>query len=201
MSAMPVDVQFLGQVLFLLLFALNCVTVVVPIRVLLKNRSALEPEYEAYEAWGLNGAVKKLVADIRELDFAVRGYWCHKSHTIASSIVILLEQPHTLDRAKVLFTVAGSRSQLTFLFQVKYEDDTEIITANNRLTVGLPKLPETTSVWLPEIHDAHPLYRVHRQISDSLGAGKKPMPIGPDPVVDLIAEQKLRLGRYVETGY
>jgi hypothetical protein len=103
--------------------------------------------------------------------------------------------------AKVLVVTAGARRQVTLLFQTRFDDGTEIATANNQVTAGLPSLPEITQVWLPEVRDARQLGRIHNQVRDSLGAGKKRVAVGPNAAAFLTAGRDRQLAHFVETGY
>jgi hypothetical protein len=145
--------------------------------------------------------VSHLVADLEDLGFAVRGRWLHASNSQAAADITLLENPRTLDVAKLLEVAAGTRRLVTVLFQCRFEDGTEVATANNPIPAGFPALPGTTGVWLPEVRDPEQLYRVHACVSDHLGEYKKRLSVGRDPVAFLTEAHNRRVAHFVEIGY
>jgi hypothetical protein len=184
---------------FALGFALNAVQA--PVRVRLKNWHYIDSGYEPCEDDEVAPGVARRVADLEDLGFVVRGHRHLTGHSIATGQITLMEHPRTLDVAKVLVTAAGRRRQHTIFFQTRFEDGTDVGVGNNALTVGLPSLPETTYVWVPEVRDPRRLYRVHEQVRDGLGAGKQRLPIGPDPADFLEVARERILAHYVATGY
>jgi hypothetical protein len=197
---MPLDVVLLIIILGVVLgFAL--VAIRAPIRVRLNNWYRADSAYEPCEGNHLAPDVARTIADLSDLGFAVHGHWQLTGHSRATGQVTLLEHPQTLDVAKVLDTATGQRRHATLLFQTRFEDGTEVATANNQITVGLPPLPETTAVWLPEVGDTRQLYRVHQQVRDSLGRSKKRLSVGPDPVAFLTAGRDRIRAHHVATGY
>jgi hypothetical protein len=196
----PFDLLLIYVVVGVVLgFAL--VAVRAPVRVRLNNWHSADSGFEPCEGDDLAPGVARRVADLRDLGFVVRGHWRLTGHSIATGQVTLMEHPQTWDVAKVIVTAAGTRRSVTLLFQTRFEDGTEVGAANNPVTVGLPSLPETTYVWLPEVRDARRLYHVHEQVRDHLGAGKKRLPVGPDPA-DFLSEGRERiLAHHAATGY
>jgi hypothetical protein len=172
-----------------------------PISVRLNNWHSADSGFESCQSNQLAPDVTRMIAALRDLGFVVRGYWHHTGHSRATGQITLMEHPQTLDVAKVVLTAAGTRQDVTLLFQTRFDDGTEVVTGNNRITVGLPSLPGTTYLWLSEVRDASQLYRVHDQVRDHLGLGKKRLSVGPDPAAFLTAGRNRILAHHVETGY
>jgi hypothetical protein len=172
-----------------------------PLRVRWKNwHSALEG-FEPCDRSALAGDVDRFVARLEKLGFVVRGHWYVTGHSSASGQLTLLEHPQTLDLARVFVSVAGVRRHVTLQFQTRFDDGTELVTANNQITAGLPSLPETTVLWLPQVRDARALYRVHQQVLEHLGAGKDRIPLGDAPFTFLTEGRARILAHHVQTGY
>jgi hypothetical protein len=197
---MPLDILLLSIVLGMVL-GIALVAIRAPIRVRLNNWHTADPGYEPWEGNNLAPDAAQTIAALRDLGFAVRGHWHVTGHSRATGQITLMEHPQTLDVAKVIVTAAGARRHLTVLFQSRFEDGTELATANNQITVGLPVLPETTPLWLPEVRDAGLLYRVHCQARDVLGRSKKRLSVGQDPLAFLTEGRNRILAYHVETGY
>jgi hypothetical protein len=94
-----------------------------------------------------------------------------------------------------------SRLSISLGFQTRFADGTEVVTANNRITAGFPRLPEVTAAWLPEFRDAESLYRVHAQLRDALGGTRERVGIGGDPASFLRDGSLRSLANWVATGY
>jgi hypothetical protein len=170
-------------------------------RVRWNNWQSADSGYEPCEDDCPAPDVTRMIADLRELGFVVRGHWRHTGHSIASGQIMLLEHAQTLDVAKVLVVTAGTRRRLTLVFQTRFEDGTEVVTANKQVTAGLPSVPGITPVWLPEVRDARRLGHVHNQVRDSLGAGKRRLPVGQDATAYLTAGRDRTRAHLVEAGY
>ncbi len=177
------------------------VAITAPIRVRLNHKLSADAVYVPCEGDRLAADVTRLIADLRELGFVVRGHWLNKGHSVATGHLTLLEHPQTLDAAQIVVARAGTSRKVTLLFRTRFEDGTEVVTAKNQLTAGLPPLPEITALWLPEERDPRRLWRVHNQVRDRLGAGKKRLPVGPDPVAYLTAARDRMHAHFVQTGY
>ena len=186
----------LGIVLGFALLAIRA-----PIRVRLNNWHSADSRYEPCGGNSLPPDLTQTVADLRDLGFVVRGHWRLTGHSTATGQITLMEHPQALDLAKLLVTAAGTRRQFAILFQTRFEDGTEVTTANNQLSVGLPSLPETTVLWLPEVHNARQLYAVHSQVRDSLGGAKKRLSVGQDPAAFLSEGRHRHCAHFVKTGY
>jgi hypothetical protein len=171
------------------------------IRIRLEHWDSADMELEPCEDSGLAPDVNGMKAALKDLGFAVRGQWLHRGHSLAMSQITLMEQPRTLDVARILATSAGKVRSLSLVFQTRFEDGTEVATANNQLISGLPKAPESTILWLPEVRDERRLFRVHDQVRDYLGPNKRRLSIGKDPVAFQTAERNRNLARFVETGH
>jgi hypothetical protein len=172
-----------------------------PIRFRFNNWHSADAGFEPLERDRLAPDVTRIIAELDNLGFVFRGCWRNTGHSIATGNIVLLEHPQTLDVAKVLETAAGASRHVSLLFQTRFEDGTEAVTANNRLTVGLPGLRETIGLWLPEVRDPGQLYRVHDQFRDNVGAGKKRLAVGPDPAAFMAAGRDRMLAHFVTTGY
>ncbi len=172
-----------------------------PLRVRLKNWHSAEAEYEPCDRSALAGDVDGLVAGLEDLGFVVRGHWYLTGHSRASGQLTLLENPQTLDLGRVFVTVAGARRHVTVQFQTRFDDGTEVVTANNEITAGLPSLPETTALWLPQVRDARALYRIHQEVLEHLGAGKNRLPLGDAPYTFLSEGRRRTNAHHVQTGY
>ncbi|WP_020475134.1 hypothetical protein [Zavarzinella formosa] len=177
------------------------VAVTVPIRARSKNWISAVTNFEPVEEDCLTADAIQIIADLHEDGFVVRGYWRHTGHAAATGQITLMEHPKTLDMAKILVATAGARRQVTLVFQTRFDDGTEIATANNQVTTGIPPPPGVTVLWLPEESDPRRLIHVHQQALDYLGSGKKRRPVGPDPVGHLIDGRERMLAHQVETGY
>jgi hypothetical protein len=197
---MPVEFVVISVVLGVVL-GFGWVAITAPIRVRRNNWQAADSGFEPCEGDSLAPDLTRLIADLREMGFVVRGHWQHTGHSTATGRITLLEHPQTLDVAKVLVVRAGTRRQVTLLFQTRFDDGTEVFTANNQVTSGLPPLPGVTGLWLPEVRNARRLDRIHSQVRDLLGAGKKRLAVGPDPAAFLTAGQNRMHAHYLETGY
>src|SRR5262249_25024797 len=137
--------------------------------------------------------ISRMIADLGNLGFVARGHWKHVGHSRATGQVTLLENPRTLDTARVLFVTSGAREAITLAFETRFEDGTEVVTGNNQITSGLPIPPEITSLWLPQVRDAGQLGRIHAEVRDRLGFGKKRLPVGQDAAAFLAAGSKRML--------
>jgi hypothetical protein len=175
--------------------------ITVPIRVRLTHRLSADAGFVPCEGDRLAPDVLRVVADLRDLDFVVRGHWWNKAHSVATGQLTLMEHPETLDAAKILVTRSGTSRHVSLIFQTRFDDGTEIVTANNQITAGLPPVPGVTAIWLPEERDPRRLGHVHDQVRDGLGAGKKRLPVGPDPVAFLEAGRDRMHAHFVQTGY
>src|SRR5262249_44260310 len=150
------------------------------IRVRLNNWQSADSGFELCKDNYLALDVTRMTTALRELGFIDCGHWQCTGHSRATGQITLMENPMTLDVAKILVTAAGTRRDVTLLFQTQFQDSTEIATANNQLTVGLPSLPGITALWLPEVRDPKQLYRIHDQVRDLMGLGKKRAAVGSD---------------------
>jgi hypothetical protein len=112
-----------------------------------------------------------------------------------------MEHPHNLDVAKVMISTAGRIRVVVSQFQTRFEDGTEIATANNPLSSGLPSFPDQIVVWLPEMHDLKQLYAVHTEVIAAQRIRKKKLPIGPNPTGSLIEARDRLLAHLVDKGY
>jgi hypothetical protein len=178
------------------------VAVAAAARVRFKHSLSAEARLEPWEDDDPEPEAERVLADLRELGFVVRGQWRHTGHSAATGIITLLEHPQTLDSAKVMVTSARSRrSHVALVFQTRFADGTEVAAANNQLTAGFPPLPAVTVLWLPEERDPRRLYRIHEQLRDHVGAGRKCKPIGPDPLAFLVEGIERMHAHMVATGY
>jgi hypothetical protein len=172
-----------------------------PIRVRLNNWQSADSGFELCMDNYVAPDVGEMIAALRQLGFIDCGHWQCTGHSRATGQITLMENPLTLDVAKILVTAAGTRRAVTLLFQTQFQDGTEIATANNQLTVGLPSLPGITALWLPEVRDPIQLYRIHDQVRDLMGLGMKRVSVGPDPAAYLTAGRNRMLAHFVVTGY
>jgi hypothetical protein len=180
-------------------FAFLAITV--PIRVRFKNSMSTNYDFEPLNECSLARDVERLIDVIKDLGFVVRGHWEATGHSRATGKITLMEKTQTLYVAKILVTKAGKTRHVTLLFQARFEDGTEINTANNQVTAGLPPLPECTTLWLPRVRDAKELYRIHFEFTNGLRTSKKRLSIGNDPLSLLVATRTRMLDHFVETGY
>lgn len=192
---------FLGVIAGGVLLVYVVLAIRAPIRFRSRNWPAAAPTYEPLDDNDLPPDVAGIIGVLGELGFVVLGHWQLASHTPATSYVTVLEHPETRDVARVVEVMTRTSRQVALGFETRFEDGTEVATANNQSTSGRGWLPGVTVVWLPEVRDAWELYRVHGQVRDALGAGKKRLPVGADPVTFLQAGTD-RLFRYwLESGY
>jgi hypothetical protein len=190
-----------GAALLFLLAMYLTGAVAATVRIRRDHWMSADPRFESWEDDDPPAEAERYVADLRKVGFAVRGQWRHLGPVKAVGILTLLEHPQTLDVAKVLVVSAGTRRQVTLLFQTRFADGTEVATANNKATSGFPPLPEITVLWLSEVRETHRLYYYHEQLRDHLGAGKKRKPVGPDPVAFLVEGTRRILGHAAEAGF
>lgn len=167
----------------------------------MRNWHSAEAGYEPCADHFLPADVANLVMAVEALSFVVRGHCQLSGHSRATGQLSLLEHPRTLDVAKVVVSASGGRRTVMLLFQSHFEDGTELATANNQITVGLPGLPGTTHLWLPEVHDPVQLYEAHALARDSLARSRKRLAIGPDPMAYLNDARQRILNHFVQTGY
>lgn len=172
-----------------------------PIRVRTNNFSWADSGFEPCEGNDRPPEFIRTITALESLGFLLRGHWHLTGHSVATGQITLLEHPQSLDLVKVMISTAGNRRQFALLFQTRFDDGQEIVTANNPLTVGLPPLSETTVVWLPEVRDARQLHRVHVRIRDELARGRKRLAAGPDAAAFLHAGRERMLAHFVATGY
>jgi hypothetical protein len=174
-----------------------------PIRVHSRNWLSIDAEYEPLKGGRLTRDHSSMIAELAELGFIVRGHWRDTGHSNGTAEITLLEHPQTLDVAKVIVTRAGSRQRryLTLAFQTRFEDDTELVTANSQVTAGLPRQPRITGLWLPEVRDPGQLFRVHNQVRDLLGVDKRRLPLGQDCIAYLIDGRQQVIDHWVKSGY
>jgi hypothetical protein len=172
-----------------------------PIRTRLTNWQSADSRFEPWQGDRLPRDQADMIDELTELGFDVRGHWRHIGHSTATAKITLLENPQTLDVAKILVHTAGTRRHLTLAFQTRFDDGTELATANNQVTAGLPSLPGITVLWLPEVRDALQLLRVHSQVRHRLGVDKRRRSVGQDPVAFLLEGQQRMFDHQVKTGY
>lgn len=172
-----------------------------PIRCRLNHWQSADSRFEPCGDSDLANDVLPIIASLEDLGFLLRGHLQHTAQYPATSQITLMEHPQTLDVAKIVVAEAGLSRQVTLAFQTRFGDGTEIVTANNQLTVGLPPLAEVTVLWLPEVRDTTELYHVHSKARDYLELGKKRLSIGPDAAAFLTAGRERILAHYMATGY
>jgi hypothetical protein len=192
---------------FLLLALLVCALVplllpfvAAPLWMRSRHRQAADPVY-APDDDTLPPAAKRIAAGLRELGFEDRGTWRHDGSTLATGRLILLEHPRTLDAAKVLVVTTGNRTSISLVFQTRFEDGDEAVTANTRVIAGFPAPPGVTVAWVPDVRDVASLHRVHEQFRDALGGARKRVGIGPDPAAFLRDGSARVQANWVATGY
>lgn len=202
---MPLDIavvsELLGIVLGSVVLGVVLTVIKASIGVRLNNWHSADSGFEPWEGHYLALDMTRMIADLSNLGFAVRGHWQLTCHFPATGQVTLMEHPRTRDVAKVVVTEAGTRRNVVLMFQTRFEDGTEIATANPQHTVGLPSLPEITVLWLLELRDAEQLYHVHTKVTAFLGVGKKRRAVGHDPAAFLSAGQNRMYAHWVESGY
>jgi hypothetical protein len=181
--------------------ALSLVAIVTVLRVRFTTSTSADPRYELSEDADLRPDVKQIISELSDLGFLFRGCWQAPRNSLATGQVMLMESPETTDLAKVAVAKAGTMRTVFLLFQTRFNDGTQVITANNQVTAGSPPLPESTTLWLPEVRDAKQLYHVHKQASEKIGLGKKRLCLGEDPAEFLIAERMRLFQHFVEAGY
>ena len=172
-----------------------------PIRMRSRSWQNTDPLYAPDDEGHLPEIARLAAADLRILGFEDRGTWRHDGAALATGWVVLLEHAQTLDAAKVLVVATRNRRSVSLVFQVRYTDGTEVVTANNRVTAGFPPLPGITVAWLPAIRDAVSLYRIHAQLRDALGGGRTRVGAGRDPAEFLRDGSARSLANWVATGY
>lgn len=172
-----------------------------PIRCRLTHWQSADSRFEPCQISDLTADVASIIASLEDLGFIIRGHWQHAAQSPAWGQITMMEHPQTLDVAKIVVAEAGRSRQVALAFQTRFEDGMEIVTANNRSTVGLPPLPEITGLWLPEVGDTTELYSVHTKARDYLDLGRKRLSIGPDPVAFLIAGRNRAHAHWVAAGY
>jgi hypothetical protein len=188
-------------VILLLIFLLSSIWIGAPVAYRLTHRSLLRPQFEPGSEDSFPQASARKIADLEALGFVVLGRWGYAGHSHATAQVILAEHPQNFDVAKLVVVVASTRREETLLFQTRFEDGSDIVTANNRTPTGMPRLPESTVLWLPELRGARSLFRAHERMRNSLGSDKKRLPLGNDAVGYLIEGAKRMHVHFVETGY
>jgi hypothetical protein len=186
---------------WIIIWAYAGLVIIATIRFRLQDGQSADLTYDPRNDNDVAPDVSRLVAALEDLGFAFRGRWLNPGLSRATCDITLLENPRTLQVAKVLEVAAGTRRTVTVLFQSRFDDGTEVATGNSPVKAGFPRLPKTTGVWLPEVRDVGQLYRVHSGVSDHLGQDKKRLSVGPDPVAFLTAGHHRRLTHFVETGY
>lgn len=172
-----------------------------PIRMKSRSWQKANPRYTSDDESHLPPIARIIAADLRTFGLEDRGTWRHDGAALATGWVILLEHPRTLDVAKVLVVTTRKRRSISLVFQTRFEDGTEVVTANTRVTAGFPPLPGMTVAWLPAIRDADSLYRVHEQLRDALGGTRTPVGVGSDPAGFLQEGSARALANWVATGY
>jgi hypothetical protein len=162
-----------------------------------------EGEYEPLEENRLGRDHEDMVDELVDLGFVVLGHWRVPDHANATGVMTLLEHPQTLDVASVIVTKGRNRSGRTYTlaFQTRFEDCTEISTANSPKTVGLPRQARITGLWLPEVRDPRELHRVHEQVRNRLGVGKRRLSVGPDCLAFLLDSRRQTIDEWVKEGY
>ncbi|HJZ57653.1 MAG TPA: hypothetical protein VKE74_21985 [Gemmataceae bacterium] len=175
--------------------------VAAPVRMRARSWQAADPVYTPDDEDRLSPTARLVAADLRAMGFEDRGTWRHDGAALATGHVILLEHPRTRDTAKVMVVTARTRRSLTLVFQTRFADGTEAVTANSRVIAGFPPLPGVTVAWLPEFRDAASLYRVHAQLRDALGGARERVGIGADPAAFLRDGSARSLANWVASGY
>ncbi len=194
------ETHLLGVLALVAVLGYILLAITAPVLYRLRHWQSADMNYEPYRGKYRARDVARTIAVLRDLGFEVLGHWELDGHSPATGTVTLMEHPETLDVARLLDVELGASRQVTLALQTRFEDGKEVITANNRFTIGLPTPPEITAVWLPEVRDAAELCRVHSQLRDGLGAGKKRLPVGPDPAAFLSAATLRLLTLWVHTG-
>jgi hypothetical protein len=142
-----------------------------------------------------------LRAELRALGFADLGTWRHLGANRVTGRVALLEHPETFDVAKVLVIWSRGSESVSLMFQTRFADGTEAVTANNRVTAGFPRLPGITAAWLPEIRDPEELCEVHEQLRDAVARGQPRVGVGSDSAKFLRDGSRRIHANWVATGY
>jgi hypothetical protein len=122
--------------------------------------------------------VLETVDDLAPCGFNVRGHFRRgESVPGAVSFVTLLENKKERDIARlaVIFVQSkkASRTHDILAMHTDFADGTELVTANNRIISPLPLPKNRVALWLPRIHNAGELYRIHQQAALRLGLGEK----------------------------
>jgi hypothetical protein len=194
------DLSVVAAVAAAVLILLAVPFVAAPVRVRWTSWLPAGPTYTPDDETGLPAEARDIAADLRDLGFDDRGTWRLAGLPLATGRFVLLEHPRSLDTAKVLVVTAGGRVAVTLVFQTRFAGGTEVVTANNQVTVGLPLPSDVTPAWLPGLRDPAALYRVHADLRDAVGPGRR-LPIGPDPAGLMRAELSRTHDGWVESGY
>jgi hypothetical protein len=174
--------------------------VLAPVRMRSRSSQLACPVYTPEET-PLSPAVTKIAAAVRELGFKELGTWRQTVSSLGTGWVTLLEHPRTLDAAKVVRVVVLGRTAITLAFQSRFDDGSELITANNRVPTGYPRPPGLTAAWLPDLLDSKELYAVHNQLRDAVGGVRQRIGIGPDVTGYLRSSAERIHANWVATGY
>jgi hypothetical protein len=160
-----------------------------------------DPDFAPEDEAALPNGARRIVAELLALGFADLGTWRHLGANRATGQVALLEHPDTLDVAKVLVVSSHRSRSVSLVFQTRFADGTEAVTANNRVMAGFPALPGITVAWLPEIRDPDELCEVHEQLCDALAQGQHRLGVGSEPAKFLRDESHRIHAHWVATGY
>ncbi len=172
-----------------------------PIRIRFGNWHALEGNYEPCPDNDLWPDVVRAMMKLEELGFRIRGQWYRGSQSRISAQISLLEHEHVGDVARILEATGRNYRNMTLTFQTRFSDGTEVRATNTRLAAGLPPLPGLIVVWLPGLRRAEDLYHVHAQVRNRLGAEKKSLPVGEDPISFLETGSRRAWEHLVKQGY
>src|SRR5579872_4791045 len=112
------------------------IAVAAPIRFRNKNGHTVESGFKPCDDKSLEPDVDEMVAVLEELGFVDLGCWKHSGFARVTARIIVLEHPQSLDCAKVMVTKAGKLRHFMVLFQTRFEDGSEIVTANNPISSG-----------------------------------------------------------------
>jgi hypothetical protein len=171
-----------------------------PVRLRRGHWRYVDAPFEPCEEYGAPEA-PALIDDLRDLGFIVHGHWRHAGTHEAVAWMTLLEHPQTREVAKLVVVAVGATRSLTTAFQTEFDDGTELATANNEKTIGLPSLANVTVLWLPDVRDPTHLYDIHHRASQKFGAGKRSVALCRDPLLFLMNGQSRMQAHYVKTGY
>jgi hypothetical protein len=150
--------------------------------------------------------VLQTVDDLAPLGFVVRGHFRSGERVPGTvSFVTLLENKKERDVARlaVVFTQSKRASRIhPFLgIYAEFVDGTELVTVNNPFPSHLPMPKNRVALWLPNVHDAEDLYRIHQQAAQSLGVGEKCWSLDGDPLDYIERFSNGEIARWVNLGY